>query len=261
MDGVEAGRLIAFALDRGVVPGKSGQGAEYAGLIKRYNADVPFHRLVDDILEGAGCEVAYAGPEGVVIRSDPDGPWAFPAGAEDLPWNRKKFKSNAAAERAARMTVVPALLAYIAPSSADFDDLLQDHSKLPPAVSVRDLELFIREFALQLESGHGESLGEERPMWWHWVQSSSDIPTPKRVSPNAMLFLVNDVLSFLHGEGLLVKTSGTNAGTMVYRPRRRILYHYRDLLVDDLFASLQEFAEHRPAPQPDAPTTTTAHEG
>jgi hypothetical protein len=63
------------------------------------------------------------------------------------------------------------------------------------------------------------------------------------------------VLEFLHRQHLLIKVRDAPARDCVYRPRRRILAHYRDLLIDDLFASLRQFAGEqgiRPRPSPAA---------
>lgn len=57
VDGIDAGRLIAFATDVTAAPGDSGERAEYARLAGRYLSDAAFRMLVDDILEGVGCEV------------------------------------------------------------------------------------------------------------------------------------------------------------------------------------------------------------
>lgn len=264
MDAVEAGRLIAYALDRRMTPGNSGDSGDYRTLLEEYVNDARSRQLVDDILEGAGCEVAHAGlEEGMIVRSKPDGPWAWPSNADDLPWNKKKFNKNlSAADRAARMAVVPALLAYVAPSAADLDDLLSRKGQLSITFSALDLEQFIRELALDLENQDqgGDSPGEERPLWWHWIQPAGNIPTPKRVSPAAMLSLVNEVLTLLQAEGLLAKVSGSSAATTVYRPRRRLLFHYRDLMIDDLFLLMRHFAARRPdttAPEPPSASGST----
>lgn len=242
MDGIDAGRLIAFATDVTAVPGSSGDSAEYARLVGRYLSDAPFRRLVDDILEGVACEATDADPRaGFVVRSRPDGPWAWPAHSNDLPWNKK---TPPAEERACRMLVIPALLAYIAPSAADFDDLASDPSLRPPDVAVRDLERFIRDFAAQREADGADLASEERPIWWHWLQMPQEAPTrrQKQAARIDTTYLVYDVLRFLHKQSLLIKTGGTAVRDTVYRPRRRLLAHYRDLLVDELFTSLRKFA-------------------
>ncbi|MFG2050412.1 hypothetical protein ACGFIW_23630 [Micromonospora sp. NPDC048935] len=41
----------------------------------------------------------------------------------------------------------------------------------------------------------------------------------------------------------------------VFRPRRRLLAHYRDLLVDDLFTDLRDFTPSPPATS--GPSTAT----
>lgn len=255
MDAVEAGRLIAFACDVSAVPGASGPSADYAGLTRRYLSDAVFQRLVDDIAEGVGCVVAHAGlHEGLVLRSEPDGPWCWPSKSADLPWN-KTFKPGSSFERAARLLVLPALLAYVAPSAADLDDLLSDPAMIPPPVPVRDLEEFIRDFAHHKEAEESDPVGEERPLWWHWLQTASVTPTSERISRATSTYLVYDVLQFLHAAGLMVKTMGSSAKDAVYRPRRRMLYHYRDLLMDDVFAALREFASDRPTPEGAGSTT------
>lgn len=245
MDGIDAGRLIAFAIDVTAVPGDSGDRAEYARLAGRYLSDAAFRSLVDDILEGVGCEVTDADTHGgLVIRSRPDGPWAWPAYSSDLPWNKKTL---AAGERACRMLVIPALLAFIAPSAADFDDLVSDATLRPPDVTVRELERFIRDFAAQREAENPELPGEERPVWWHWLQMQQEATTKSQKRPARLdaTYLVYDVLQFLHAQHLLIKVGDAPARGSVYRPRRRILAHYRDFLVDDLFTSLRHFAQAR----------------
>jgi hypothetical protein len=256
MDGIDAGRLIAFATDVTATPGDSGERAEYARLAGRYLSDAAFRMLVDDILEGVGCEVTDADARaGLVLRSRPDGPWAWPAQSGDLPWNKKALTQG---ERACRMLVIPALLAFIAPSAADYDDLASDPTLRPPDVAVRDLERFIRDFAGQREADSPEPPGGDPPVWWHWLQLQQEAPTPgqQRTSRSDATYLVYEVLEFLHRQHLLIKVRDAPARDCVYRPRRRILAHYRDLLVDDLFASLRQFAgeqgtRHRSSPAAD----------
>ncbi len=248
MDGVDAGKLIAFACDLTATPGASGESAEYRRLVERYLAEAVFRMLVDDIAEGVGCEVVHVSPrEGLVLRSQPDGPWAWPAHASDLPWNKRfsASSSTSAFDRAARMLVIPALLAFIAPSAADYDDLLSDPTLLPSPVTVRELENFIREFAAHRERDHPDPTGEERSLWWHWLQAASETPTVARIGRSASSYPVFDVLQYLSQLGLLIKLSGSAEDT-AYRPRRRLLHHYRDLLINDLFANLREFAVSEP---------------
>ncbi len=247
MDGIDAGKLIAFATDMTAAPGDSGERAEYARLAGKYLADAAFRMLFDDILEDVGCEVTDADPRaGLVLLSRPDGPWAWPAQSGDLPWNKKTLTQG---ERACRMLVIPALLAYIAPSAADFDDLASDPTLRPPDVPVRELERFIRDFAEQREADSSGPPGEDPPVWWHWLQMQQEAPTPgqQRSSRSDTAYLVYEMLEFLHKQHLLIKVRDAPARESVYRPRRRILAHYRDLLVDDLFASLRQFAGEREA--------------
>jgi hypothetical protein len=255
VDGVDVGRLIAFATDAGASLGSSGRAGEYARLIERYLSDSAYRLLVDDVLEGAGCTVAHAAPrEGLIVRTEPDGPWAWPERSTDLPWNRN-FSKNQAVERAARMLVVPALLAYIAPSAADFDDQLSDPTLTLPTVTVRDLEQFIRDFATRQEDESPDPALEERPAWWHWLQAAGETATAERIARSTTGYVVYDMLQYLSQIGLLVKVSGSSHDT-VYRPRRRILHHYRDLLVNDLFSLLTEHArDHQLAG--DAPAAPT----
>jgi hypothetical protein len=260
VNGVDAGKLVAFAVDVTATPGGSGEAAEYARLVDRYLADASFRRLVDDILEGVGCEVTDATLHaGLIVRSQLGGPWCWPARGADLPWNKSFLDLE---ERAARMIVVPALLAYVAPAAADFDDLLSDPTVVPATVSVRDLERFIRDFAQQHEAESPDPAGEERPAWWYWLQPSEDTSGRKRISRKTTTYLTYDVLQFLHRQGLLVKTTGTSAADAVYRPRRRLLAHYRDLLIDDLFTALRDFAAAYGRPdtvrRPDEPSTGEA---
>jgi hypothetical protein len=247
MDGIDAGRLMAFACDETASPGSTGEAAEYTRLINRYLREATFRKLVDDVLEGVSCEVTDVTPHlGLVLRSHPDGPWCWPARQDDLPWNKTWAKNeNDSVMRSARMLVVPALLAYLAPSAADYDDLLADPTLILPSVPVRELERFIRDFAHQREAESPDPAGEERPIWWHWLQLSGETPTAERISRVSTTYVVYDVLKFLHTRGLLKKTSGTSAVDSVYTPRRRLLAHYRDLLVDDLFTSLRRFASER----------------
>ena len=245
MEGIDAGRLIAFATDVTAAPGDSGERAEYGRLAGRYLSDAAFRMLVDDILEGVGCEVTDADARaGLVLRSRPDGPWAWPALSADLPWNKRTLTQG---ERACRMLVIPALLAYIAPSAADFDDLAADPTLRPPDVPVRELERFIRDFAEQREADSEEPPGEDPPVWWYWLQMQQEAPTrgQQRSSRSDAAYLVYEMLEFLHRQHLLIKVRDVPARECVYRPRRRILAHYRDLLVDDLFASLRQFADEQ----------------
>lgn len=251
MDGIDAGRLIALATDVTATPGDSGDRAEYARLTSRYLSDATFRSLVDDILEGTGCEVTDADPAaGLTLRSAPDGPWAWPVRSADLPWNKQGLPAG---ERACRMLVIPAMLAWIAPSAADFDDLAADSSLRPPDITVRGLEQFIRVCAEAHEAQDPDEAGDpdDKPVWWHWLQMQQEAPTrgQRRAARTDATYLVYEVLEFLHHEHLLRKPSktGTSARDSRYRPRRRILAHYRDLLADDLFTALRDFAAGLPA--------------
>ena len=98
--------------------------------MQRYLGEARFRREFDDVVEGIACEVADASVStGIVLRTHPDGPWAWPRRSTDLPW-AKKFLSPE--ERLARAVVVVALLAFVAPSAADLDDLLADPGIAPP---------------------------------------------------------------------------------------------------------------------------------
>lgn len=240
---VDAGRLLAFALDITASPAGGVGAADYTRLVDRYREDAPFRVLFDGVIEGAGCEVATANHSvGIVLRTRPDGPWAWPAKSADLPWNG--FENMHL--RAARALVVIALLAYLAPSGADLDDLLSDTEARLTPVSVRDLEQFVRDFCLQQESQAANPTGDEnsRPLWWHWLQLPSEAPTAKRMARTTTSYVVHGVLSFLHGKGWLIDVTPKHSSEdKRYRPRRRLLYHFHDLLLDDLFRALREHAE------------------
>jgi hypothetical protein len=241
-ESVEVGRLMAFALDVMASPGSSGLAAEYARLVERYMEDAGFRALFDGVLEGAGCQVASADRTvGVVLRTRPDGPWAWPARSADLPWNGSFEEPS---QRAARALVVIGLLAYVAPSAADLDDVLSEADIVLPAVGVRELERFIRDFCEQCEAGTPDPAGDAdtRPLWWHWLQVPGEAPTASRISRGTTSYIVYDVLSFLHDAGWLIELSANRAADKRYRPRRRLIHHYRDLLLDDAFAALQRHA-------------------
>jgi hypothetical protein len=241
---VDLGRLLTFALDITVSPVSGRDAADYARLVDRYLADAPFRGLFDGVIEGAGCEIATADRNvGLVLRTRPDGPWAWPAKSSDLPWNSKFEDAHL---RAARALVVIALLAYLAPSAADLDDRLSDVGAGLIHVGVRDLEVFIRDFCEQRETATPDSAGdvEIRPLWWHWLQLPSEAPTAKRISRTTTTYVVHDVLSFLHTTGWLIDTvPGRGAVDKRYRPRRRLLYHFRDLMLDDVFNALRLHAD------------------
>ena len=77
------------------------------------------------------------------------------------------------------------------------------------------------------------------PVWWYWLQMRREAPTrgQQRSSRSDAAYLVYEMLEFLlHRQHLLIKVRDVPARECVYRPRR-VLAHYRDLLVDDLFAS------------------------
>jgi len=242
----DIGRLLAFALDVTSAPGGSGAGGDYARLVERYREDAAFRAMFDSVLEGAGCEVAAADSSvGLVIRTRADGPWAWPARSVDLPWNRSFEEPQ---PRAARALVVLALLAFVAPSAADMDDLLSDPAIVLPPIGVRELEQFIRDFCAQHEARSSDPAGDEstRPLWWHWMQLPTDAPTAKRISRSTTTYIVHDVLSFLQSAGWLIDTTPNRASAdKRYRPRRRLLHHYRDLLVDDVFTALRRYAQER----------------
>ncbi|WP_435124087.1 hypothetical protein [Micromonospora tulbaghiae] len=238
MNGTDAGRLLVFALDVTATPGRTGQSAEYARLVARYLGEETFRLLFDDILEGAGCSVAHASPEtGLVLLAEQDSAWAWPRRSSDLPWGRKQKEEH----RAARMLVVPALLAYIAPTAADLEDYVEDHTRLLPDVPVSDLEDFIRQFALQQEAATANPVGDDRPLWWHWVQLPQ-VRSAERSARTTSTYLVADVLDFLQEQHLAVRRDNRPLTETVYRPRRRLMAHYRDLLLHDLFAGLQAFS-------------------
>jgi hypothetical protein len=246
---VDVGRLLSFSLDVTAAPGSAGLAADYARLVRRYLDDAVFRALFDGVVEGAGCEVTTADPNiGVVLRTRPDGPWAWPARSAELPWN-KSFEEPK--QRAARALVVLALLAYVAPSAADLDDLLSNPDVVLTTVGVRELEQFIRDFCEQCEANTPDPAGDvdSRPLWWHWVQMPAEAPTAKRISRGTTTYVVYEVLSFLHGAGWLVdRTSDRAAVNKQYRPRRRLIHHYRDLLLDDVFGALRRHADNARAP-------------
>ncbi|MFI9643477.1 hypothetical protein ACIG87_26080 [Micromonospora sp. NPDC051925] len=237
MNGIDAGRLLVFALDVKATPGRTGQSAEYARLVARYLSEETFRQLFDDILEGAGCSVTHASPEtGLVLLAEADSAWAWPARSSDLPWGKKQKEEH----RAARMLVVPALLAFIAPTAADLEDYVDDHTRLLPDVPVADLEDYIRQFALQQEAANPNPVGDGRPLWWHWVQLPQ-VRSAERSARTTSTYLVADVLDFLEEQHLAVRRDNRPLTETVYRPRRRLMAHYRDLFLHDLFADLQSF--------------------
>jgi hypothetical protein len=241
---VDVGRLLSFAVDVTATPGSGGLPADYGRLVRRYLDDAAFRAMFDGIVEGVGCEVTTADPNiGIVLRTRPDGPWAWPARSSDLPWN-KSFEEPK--QRAARALVVLALLAYVAPAAADLDDLLSDPDVVLTTVAVRDLERFIRDFCEQCETNTPDPVGEidTRPLWWHWVQMPAEAPTAKRISRGTTTYVVYDVLSFLHGAGWLIDATPNRAAVdKQYRPRRKLIHHYRDLLLDDVFTALRRHAD------------------
>jgi hypothetical protein len=238
MNGIDAGRLLVFALDVTATPGRTGQSAEYARLVARYLGEETFRQLFDDILEGAGCSVTHASPEtGLVLLAEADSAWAWPSKSSDLPWGKKQKEEH----RAARMLVVPALLAFIAPTAGDLEDYVEDHTRLVPDVPVADLEDFIRQFALQQETANPNPVGEDRPLWWHWVQLP-EVRSAKHTARTTTTYLVADVLDFLQQQSLAVRRDSRPLTETVYRPRRRLMAHYRDLFLEELFADLQNFA-------------------
>ncbi|MFF5985400.1 hypothetical protein ACFY78_41895 [Streptomyces olindensis] len=252
MDGTDAGRLLAFALDVTAAPGNNGQAGHYRDLLDRYRTDAAFRRLVDDILEGVGCNVAMADPHhGLLLDTDPSGPWAWPQRAADLPWN-KNFEHASA--RAARLLVPVALLAYVAPSAADFDELLTDPSAATVTCTAPQLAEFIADYARHKESDATDPVEGEAPLWWHWLQMPAHVPTAKRVARRGAEYLVHEVLSFLHGQRLVVKTSGSTVRDNLYRPRRLFLARCRAMLADDLLNDLQAYAATRTGPSPSATT-------
>lgn len=243
MDAVDAGRLLVLAVDVTAAPGTTGRAGEYRQLVDRYMADASFRRLVDDLLEGVGCRTVTADQHyGLIVETAPDGPWAWPGRASDLPWN-KNFEDKSA--RAARMLVVIGLLAYVAPSAADLDDYLSDPQMMRSLFTAGHLEGFIRDYAEQKEAAAEDPTGTERPLWWHWLQLPPALPTMQRAARGTTHYLVHEILSYLHKEGLLMRTSGTTVRDFAYRPRRRLIAQMRALLADDLLQDLQAHAVRR----------------
>lgn len=244
MDAVDAGRLFTLATQFAAVPRKTGQSAEYRRLVERYLNESVFRSLVDQIFEGAQCEVTHASTtEGLIVLVDPDSPWCWPTSAADLPWNKKLKGPRSQFERAARMLVIPALLAYIAPTSADLDDLLSDPTLVPPPVTVRDLEAFIRSYAKEQEEQNPHLPDGEYSLWWHWLQCSPE-NTGGHIGRTTTGFIVHEVLQFLRDLGLLSKSHGSSLSAS-YQVRRGLLFHYRDLLIDELLTSLRASAATR----------------
>ncbi|HEY8986395.1 MAG TPA: hypothetical protein VIU15_43335 [Streptomyces sp.] len=240
MDGTDAGRLLAFALDVTAAPGNSGHSAHYRSLLDRYRTDAAFRHLVDDILEGAGCSVALADPHhGLLLDTELDGPWAWPRRTTDLPWN-KNFEDVSA--RAARLLVPVALLAYVAPSAADFDDLLADPLAVAATFTASQLADFITGFARHKEEETADPPEDQAPLWWHWLQLPAHAPASKRAGRRDRTYLVYTVLTFLHGQRLVAKTTGTTVRDSVYRPRRLLLARCRAMLADHLLQDLQTYA-------------------
>lgn len=242
---IDVGRLLAFAVDVTATPGSGGSSADYARLVGRYVEDAQFRTLFDGVIEGVGCEVSTADRHvGIVLRTRPDGPWAWPARSADLPWNRTFEEPQ---QRAARALVIIALLAYLAPSAADLDDVLSDPDIVLATVGVRDLEQFIRDFCEQCEAKTTDPAGDvdSRPIWWHWLQLPADAPTARRIARSTTTYIVHDVLSFLHSAGWLIDTTpGRAAADKRYRPRRRLIHHYRDFMLDDVFNALRQHGQN-----------------
>lgn len=258
---VDVGRLLAFALDVTATPGSGGSSADYARLVGRYVEDAQFRALFDGVVEGAGCEVTTADRHvGIVLRTRPDGPWAWPARSADLPWNRTFEEPQ---QRAARALVVVALLACLAPSAADLDDVLSDPDIVLVTVGVRDLEQFIRDFCEQCEAKTTDPASDvdSRPIWWHWLQLPADAPTARRIARGTTTYIVHDVLSFLHSAGWLIDTTpGRAVADKRYRPRRRLIHHYRDFMLDDVFNALRQHVQNTRGPSTAGETRTSGRQ-
>lgn len=241
----DVGRLLGFATDVSAVPGVAGDAAIYRELVDRYLADATFRSLVDDILEGLGCVVANANIiVGLVVRASPSSPWAWPQRTTDLPWNRTW---GDASERALRAVVIPALIAYVAPSAADLDDLLTDPTVVAPAVTPRELEAFVRGFCEQHEVATDDTdLDQDnRPFWWYWLQLPAVAPTGNRIGRKTTTYVVHEVLTFLNELGLVAKSPGLGgAGNAQFRPRRQLLDRWADLQGDELFTLLVRHADN-----------------
>jgi hypothetical protein len=242
-DATDLGRLLTFALDVSAIPGESGERAEYRRLTTRYRTDPAFRQIVDDLLEGADCEVTDASDRvGLIVHALPGSAWAWPPKATDLPWNQGFDKPY---EKALRLYVIVALLARPFPTGIDIESALDDESFTPAPVSVMELERFIRSFCEQERDNNpplpASMPEDQRPLWWWWCHLNAVRPTDARISRGTTGYIIFHTLQLLAEVGLLIDMApSAGAGRKQYRFKRRLLLQYRDFLLDPLFAALRE---------------------
>lgn len=249
-DLVDVGRLVAYATDVTKIPGSTGETGEYRRLVQRYIIEPEFRNAVDDVLEGADCEVAEVSETvGLVLYPRPGSLWAWPAKSSELSWNR----GTDSGERAARMLTVVALLARQFPTGIDIEAVLDDPDRGVHPVSVQELEQYIRDFCEQQRDGQPDvasDLSDDQvPLWSWWLGRDAYADTDRRTSRGTTSYVVYTTLDTLRELGLLIDlTANKPAEHKRYRMKRRLLVQYRDFLMNPLFVALRE-ANHRPDPE------------
>ncbi|GGJ90530.1 hypothetical protein GCM10010123_20460 [Pilimelia anulata] len=236
----DVGQLIALATTT-LTPGASGQRAEYRRLVNKFVMDPEFREAVEGVLGGVDCDVAEANETiGLVLYPRVGCAWAWPSKAPELPWN----KSEDSGERAARMLTIVALLAMQFPTGSDLEAFLDDPERIPPPVSVIQLEEYIREFCQRLADAEqdvaADTPDDERPLWSSWLGRTAFADTEERTSRVTSTYLVYTTLEGLQQLGFVSDLTPTNpAEQKTYRARRRFLAQYPEFLMDPLFEALR----------------------
>lgn len=137
-DAAAAAQLIRHAL---LPSSRPMQGSDYRSLIDRYRTDVAFAEDVRAIAEGLGLYVRSATPIGLVIASDPDGPFRVTLDNCGLPL---RSGVNRLADRRTFGLVLVALAAYAYPNG---ESLVETTN---PTVRPVELERFITRHAASL---------------------------------------------------------------------------------------------------------------
>ncbi len=253
-DATDIGRLLTFALDVTATPADTGERAEYRRLLDRYRTEPEFRYAVDDLLDGADCEVTEASERvGLVVHARAGSAWAWPQKSADLAWNQFDKRH----EKALRLYVLTALLARPFPTGIDIESALDDNSFAPVPISVTELEQFIRSFCEEERDRNpvipADLAEDDRPLWWWWCHINATQPTDVRASRGTTGYIVYHTLKALADVGLLTDaTPEATAGRKQYRFKRRLLLQYRDFLLDPLFTALRQHSAQVNTPREDA---------
>ena len=213
----DAGKLVAFALRPRQTPWTS---AEYAELLRRYEADSQFRSIVDGVTEGLGMRIVDATRNGFFLTATEGSP--FRLAADD-------YKQNMAAQERVLHGVIQVAVAAFSFPKADVLD--QDDTVAPAHVTPAKLAEYIRTFAeVNAASSPAEVQGDnsaERRAWQDALTRAMTMETSGgKESTRSLTGMCRHALDFLESQGLMRVVDEENSmyqGTTAYRIRLK--YH------------------------------------